>query len=67
VTVTLELINPETTFTADELDKLQQYHRFVFSMVLRLEKDPMMFDPGNADCSYILIALNSGNIICCIP
>jgi len=60
VTVSLELTYPDSTFTGEELERMKQFHQFVFSKVLRLEKEPMMFDPGKAECSYIVVPLNYG-------
>ena len=60
VTVCLELTYPDITFNSEELEKMKQFHHFVFSKVLRLEKEPMVFDPENAECSYLVVPLNYG-------
>jgi hypothetical protein len=39
---------------------LSEFHRFVFSNVLRLEKDPMIFSPSQAELGYLIIPLAKG-------
>ncbi|OWF53355.1 endoribonuclease Dicer-like [Mizuhopecten yessoensis] len=58
VTVSLDLLRSGTSFTEEELARLQEFHRFVFTEVLRLEKDPMEFQPDQADLGYCIIPLN---------
>ena len=60
VTVSVELISSSMQFSADELARLYRFQRYLFLRVLRLEKEPMQFNPDNADSSYIVIALNEG-------
>ena len=43
---------------------MTRFHRFVFHKVLRLEKDPMMFDPDNAESSYIIVPVIHGKSFC---
>ena len=63
VTVSIDLVSSSTPFTAAELDRLNKFERFMFAKVLRLEKDPMSFDPDNADSSYTVIPLNEGKLL----
>ena len=56
----MELVAEDTTFSEDELQRLQKFHRFVFSQVLRLEKEPMQFAPETADYGLVLVPLNLG-------
>ncbi|XP_033733992.1 LOW QUALITY PROTEIN: endoribonuclease Dicer-like [Pecten maximus] len=58
VTVSLDLLRTDTSFTKEDLTKLREFHRFVFTEVLRLEKDPMEFQPEKADLGYCIIPLN---------
>ncbi|XP_060069957.1 endoribonuclease Dicer-like [Ylistrum balloti] len=58
VTVSLNLLRRDAAFTQEELIKLREFHRFVFTEVLRLEKDPMEFHPERADLGYCIIPLN---------
>ena len=60
VTVSLNLVSREARFTETELERLLQFHHFLFGQVLRLDKDPMRFEPRNASCGYIVVPLNAG-------
>ena len=59
VTVSVDLVRSDMTVTQQELDRLYKFHQTIFSRVLRLEKDPMAFQPDMAECSYIIVPLNT--------
>ena len=58
--MSLNLVSRESRFNDAELDQLLQFHHFLFAQVLRLDKDPMRFEPRNASCGYIVVPLNAG-------
>ena len=60
VTTSLDLITKEVTFTEVELSRITDFHHFVFSQVLRLEKEPMRFDQDRAESGYFILPLNKG-------
>ena len=60
VTICMELVSTTAVFSAEELGRLYKFQRYLFSRVLRLEKDPMNFDPDNADSSYAVAPLTIG-------
>ena len=60
ITVSVELIDNNITYTEEDLPRLNHFHRFVFSRVLRLEKDPMSFDYAMAESSYIIVPVTKG-------
>lgn len=60
VTVAVNLLSREVILDGDELSKLKIFHRFLFSNVLRLEKDPMDFYPECSTMGYLVVPLNKG-------
>ena len=58
VTVSIDLVRSDMLVAQDELERLYKFHQTVFSRVLRLEKDPMAFQPEDAECSYTIVPLN---------
>lgn len=46
--------------SSEELRRLRDFHRFTFTNVLRLEKDPMEFCPDESDLGYLIVPLNKG-------
>ncbi|XP_064622182.1 endoribonuclease Dicer-like isoform X2 [Lineus longissimus] len=58
VTISLELLTDELDLADVQLSKLSDFHRYVFLKMLRLEKDPMVYDPVNAECGYLVVPLN---------
>ena len=46
--------------SSEELRRLRDFHRFTFTSVLRLEKDPMEFCPEESDLGYLLVPLTKG-------
>ena len=58
VTVSIDLVHTSMVLTEAELQKLFTFHRTIFSNVLRLEKDPMEFNPSSAEYSYVIVPLN---------
>lgn len=57
VTVTIDLLRSDVHYSDEERSRLSEFHRFVFSNVLRLEKDPMIFSPSQAELGYLIIPL----------
>ncbi|XP_071160069.1 endoribonuclease Dicer-like [Mytilus edulis] len=57
VTTSIELLTSDVCYSQEELERLSKFHRFVFSNVLRLEKDPMIFSPNQAELGYLIIPL----------
>ena len=55
VTVSIDLLDRAKMLSTEELTRLSDFHHFVFSKVLRLEKDPMAFHQAKAESSYIII------------
>lgn len=45
-------------YSKEELEKLTSFHHFVFSSVLHLEKDPMVFSPEAATIGFLIVPLN---------
>lgn len=41
----------------EQLERIANFQRYIFHSVLSLEKDPMVFDVQNADCSYLIVPL----------
>ncbi|XP_059142137.1 endoribonuclease Dicer-like isoform X2 [Physella acuta] len=58
VTVSVDLLQNNLSFSSDEISRLLKFHHFVFSDVLHLDKDPMEFNPEKAECGYIIVPLN---------
>jgi len=56
--VSVDLLSGELTLTEDKLKKLKAFHRFLFSNVLRLEKDPMDYLPLEGVCGYLVVPLD---------
>ncbi|KAL3873454.1 hypothetical protein ACJMK2_036569 [Sinanodonta woodiana] len=59
ITVSIELLHSDLILKEEELKKLQYFHKFLFSNVLHLEKDPMEFCPEKASQGYLLLPLNT--------
>jgi len=59
VTVAFSIVR-EVVMSADELQRLYNFHHFIFRHVLRLEKLPMSFDPEQAETSNIVLPINKG-------
>ena len=57
VTVSLDLLD-KRHYSKEELEKLTSFHHFVFSSVLHLEKDPMVFSPEAATIGFLIVPLN---------
>ena len=57
VTVTLKYLGKKT-MDGEQLEKLIDFHHFVFTSVLHLEKDPMVFSPESADIGLLIVPLN---------
>ncbi|KAL4237619.1 Endoribonuclease Dicer [Mactra antiquata] len=58
VTVAIDPLPGEVTLEEEKLDKLKTFHRFLFSNVLRLEKDPMDYLPNCSTMGYLVVPLN---------
>lgn len=59
VTVSVDLLSREITLSNTELEKLRIFHRFLFSNVLRLEKDPLDYIPECSTMGYLVVPLNT--------
>ncbi|XP_052768714.1 endoribonuclease Dicer-like [Mya arenaria] len=58
VTVSVDLLSSEVTLSEEKLEKLKTFHRFLFSNVLRLEKDPMDYFPTESIVGYVVVPLD---------
>lgn len=58
VTVSVDKLEREINLSPDELEKLKTFHRFLFSNVLRLEKDPMEYQPNESSVGYLVVPLD---------
>lgn len=58
--ISLDLLKKNFCLGSAEVANVESFHRFLFSNVLRLEKNPMCFEPANAEGSYFVVPLNSG-------
>jgi endoribonuclease Dicer len=58
VTVSINILSREVALKKEELDKLKIFHMFLFSNVLRLEKDPMDFFPDCSTMGFLVVPLN---------
>jgi hypothetical protein len=63
VTVCVELVSSAVTYTQEQLTRLYHFQRYLFAQVLRLEKDPMEFQPAEAQSSYAVVPLTITGII----
>jgi len=59
VTVAIRVVR-QVISSADELQRLYNFHHFIFRHVLRLEKLPMTFDTDQAETSNIVVPVNNG-------
>ena len=59
----IDLIDTELVLSVEQFKRLTSFHRFVFTRVLRLEKDPMVFRPLEASSSYIVVPLINGMFV----
>lgn len=57
VTVSVNIVQPDLFITESQMNMLTAFHRFVFSTVLRLEKDPIDFMPEEAKVGYLIVPL----------
>ncbi|KAH3846058.1 hypothetical protein DPMN_088351, partial [Dreissena polymorpha] len=58
VTVSVDLLTSRLHLCPKELTKLQTFHQFIFSNVLRLEKEPMDYIPSASPVGYLVVPLN---------
>ncbi|KAL5008233.1 hypothetical protein ScPMuIL_013814 [Solemya velum] len=58
VTVSLSLLSQSVEINDEDFSKLQQFHTFLFSNVLRLEKDPMEYNAESALVGCLIVPLN---------
>ena len=65
VTVSIDLVREGVTFTQSEMRRFEGFHKFVFSRVLRLDKDPMLFLPSDAPYSCLVVPVLSGKALFC--
>ena len=55
--MSVDMLKREITLSPDELAKLKTFHRFLFSNVLRLEKDPMDYQQNDSSSGYLVVPL----------
>ncbi|GFS16244.1 endoribonuclease Dicer [Elysia marginata] len=58
VTASVDLLCSDMSLSEVEISSLLQFHHFVFSGVLHLEKDPMEFNPEQAEYGCVVVPLN---------
>ncbi|XP_062617556.1 endoribonuclease Dicer-like [Saccostrea cucullata] len=58
VTASIDLLSSYVPLSEEELRRLREFHRFTFTNVLRLEKDPMEFCPEESELGYLIVPLN---------
>uniref|UniRef100_K1QXR8 ribonuclease III n=1 Tax=Magallana gigas TaxID=29159 RepID=K1QXR8_MAGGI len=66
VTASIDVLSSNFSVSSEELRRLRDFHRFTFTNVLRLEKDPMEFCPDESDLGYLIVPLNKdddGNVV----
>ncbi|XP_055995249.1 endoribonuclease Dicer-like isoform X2 [Ostrea edulis] len=66
VNASIDLLNCNVSLSSEELRRLREFHRFTFTNVLRLEKDPMEFCSEKSELGYLIVPLNKdgeGNVI----
>ena len=61
VTVSIDLVREHVTFSAEEMRRFHFFHKFLFSRVLRLDKDPMTYMPHEAPYSPLIIPVQTGH------
>ena len=57
VEVDVVRVDQAVSLDAEQLQRVANFQRYIFKNVLSLEKDPMLFDPLHADCSYLIVPL----------
>jgi len=57
VEVDVVQVEESVAISQEQLERISHFQRYIFKNVLTLEKDPMLFDPTNADCSYLIVPL----------
>ena len=57
VEVEIVQVGDAVLVSEEQLKRIADFQRYIFRNVLSLEKDPMLFDVGNADCSYLIVPL----------
>ncbi|EFX72380.1 hypothetical protein DAPPUDRAFT_308316 [Daphnia pulex] len=57
VEVEIVKISDAIRVTEGQLKQISDFQRYIFRNVLSLEKDPMLLDVYNADCSYLIVPL----------
>ena len=60
VVVSVQLVTDQLQLSDHQLQLLNQFHRFVFCAVLRLEKFPMRFQPDDSATGFLVVPINNG-------
>ena len=60
VTVRLELSVKNVKYTQAEVERFERFHHFLFSRVLRLDKEPMQFEPKEAPGCCLVLPVQTG-------
>ncbi|XP_015789823.1 endoribonuclease Dicer-like [Tetranychus urticae] len=58
VIVSMKWAAENVTFNSDEIEKIKRFHRFTFTDVLHLVKDPMVYEPAEAPSSVLVLPVN---------
>ena len=58
VSASIELLSSDIVLSEQQLEALTQFHHFVFADVLHLVKDPMEYQPDQADFGCLVVPLN---------
>ena len=63
VTASVDLLCSDLVLSEMEISNLLRFHHFVFSGVLHLEKDPMEFNPDQAEYGCVVVPLNGERVV----
>lgn len=63
VNASIDLLNCNVSLSSEELRRLREFHRFTFTNVLRLEKDPMEFCSEKSELGYLIVPLDKGILV----
>ncbi|ESP02872.1 hypothetical protein LOTGIDRAFT_111015 [Lottia gigantea] len=58
VTVSVDLVQSDITLDNQQLKQLQDFHLFLFTQVLHLDKDPMECNGSLADVGYLIVPVD---------
>jgi endoribonuclease Dicer len=67
VEVDVVQVEESVAISQEQLERISHFQRYIFKNVLTLEKDPMLFDPTNANCSYLIVPLRKKTMTNALP